>query len=64
MAGSNTLKAYDLKVTALSNFNDAEANCRADGAWIAAPRTSADLADIQGYNCKNSNELVKVLNIL
>ena len=52
MAGSSTLKAYK-KLSNLYTFYEAETNCRADGAWIATPRTSADLTDIQGNSSKD-----------
>ena len=51
-AGSNTLKAYK-KLSGTYTFKNAETTCRADGAWIATPRTSAELTDILGYSCKD-----------
>ena len=44
LASSNTRKAY--KMIASLSYSDAQTACKADKSWLAMPKSSDDLADI------------------
>ena len=59
LASSNSRKAYK-KITEKVNHTEAQTACKADKAWLAMPKSSDDMADINQI-CMTQNKTLVIL---
>ena len=60
LASSTSRKAYKKMTTGQLNHTEAQNECKADKAWLAMPKSSDDLADINQI-CMTRNEILVIL---